>query len=434
MASSNFRIKSDNEWNTIFYRFKQGKQFDIEASIGIQAPKGRWSEAKQEILTTNLINAKATNAKLKEFDIFLRKEFESTKLAEEAILINTKWLKSKIDFFFNRETDNEEENEKLFLTAFIDSYIKEARSKKTKKNQPLSKRTIQHYTTTLTKLEAFEEHIGQKVKLSDINLKFHSNFINFLETKQDLNPNTIGGYIDNIKLFCKNCENRGYTIPHFYKLQEFYSPSNTTNDIYLKEEEVNTIYTTKFEQDYLDNARDWFIIGLRTGLRISDFLNLSQKNIVDGFFEIETKKTGFPVIIPIHQQIQEILKKRNGQFPRQISDQKFNKYIKKVAEIAGLNEIVDGAKLTEITQVENGKKTTKHRKTSNKFHKHELVSSHICRRTFATNLYGKLDTLTIMKITGHQTEKQFLAYIKITPKEYAIKLKEYWKTINPEAI
>jgi hypothetical protein len=32
-----------------------------------------------------------------------------------------------------------------------------------------------------------------------------------------------------------------------------------------------------------------------------------------------------------------------------------------------------------------------------------------------------------MKITGHKTEAQFLSYIKITPKEYAEKLKAYWK-------
>lgn len=59
------------------------------------------------------------------------------------------------------------------------------------------------------------------------------------------------------------------------------------------------------------------------------------------------------------------------------------------------------------------------------YKKHELVRSHICKRSFATNLYGKIDTLTIMKITGHKTEAQFLSYIKITPKEYAEKLKAY---------
>ena len=78
----------------------------------------------------------------------------------------------------------------------------------------------------------------------------------------------------------------------------------------------------------------------------------------------------------------------------------------------------------------NGKEETIHRKVMGIYPKHELVSSHICRRTFATLLYGEVDTMTIMKITGHQTERQFLGYIKITPKEYAEKLKAYWKSLK----
>jgi hypothetical protein len=34
-----------------------------------------------------------------------------------------------------------------------------------------------------------------------------------------------------------------------------------------------------------------------------------------------------------------------------------------------------------------------------------------------------------MKITGHTTEKQFLDYVKITPKEYAVRLKKLWSKI-----
>jgi integrase len=84
--------------------------------------------------------------------------------------------------------------------------------------------------------------------------------------------------------------------------------------------------------------------------------------------------------------------------------------------------------MTEIRVIdENEKEKIIHRKKFGKYPKYELVSSHVCRRSFATNLYGKIDTLTIMKITGHKTEKQFLEYIKITPKEYAEKLKDFWK-------
>jgi integrase len=141
-------------------------------------------------------------------------------------------------------------------------------------------------------------------------------------------------------------------------------------------------------------------------------------------------KTDYPVIIPIDSQVKAILKKRNDEFPRQISDQKFNDYIKNICKELNFNEIVEGAKITPIKFKENGKTIKIHRKNFGKFPKHELVSSHICRRSFATNLYGKIDTLTIMKITGHKTESQFLAYIKITPREYAERLKIYWNKMQ----
>ena len=114
--------------------------------------------------------------------------------------------------------------------------------------------------------------------------------------------------------------------------------------------------------------------------------------------------------------MKEIIEKHKG-FPRMISDQKFNLHVKDVCEEAGFKQKVEGAKMNSETK----------RKEKGEFPFHELVSSHICRRSFATNLYGKLDNLTIMAITGHQTETQFLKYIKVTKKEKAEKLKAYWQ-------
>ena len=87
-------------------------------------------------------------------------------------------------------------------------------------------------------------------------------------------------------------------------------------------------------------------------------------------------------------------------------------------------------KISEVIVKVNGKEETIHRKVMEIYPKHELVSSHICKRTFATLLLGKIDTLTIMKITGHQTERQFLGFIKITPKQYEENLKAYWKSLK----
>lgn len=430
MATGSYRIKTANDLNSIYYRFKQGSQFDLEISTDIQVPRGRWSSTKQQVLPTIDVDYKNINIKLKELDVFVNKEFNSSKISGKKILITGKWLKDKIAFYFKNGSKSKDINIQIFFADFIKKFIEDSHKRKTKNNTPIKKRTIQDYQTTLNKIEDFEKFMGEKVNLDSVDLNFHSNFIHYLETVAALNDNTIGGYINNIKLFCRSAILKRHVISMDFKEKQFYSPSNATHDIYLREEEILMIYNTVYPQDYLDNARDWLIIGLRTGLRVSDLLTLTQKSIDGTFIELRNKKTDFPVIIPIHRNVSEILDKRDGEFPRKISDTNFNLYIKEVAKIAGLTEMTNGGKISELSIEINGKKETIHRKVVGEYPKHELVSSHICRRTFATLLYGKIDTLTIMKITGHQTERQFLAYVKITPKEYAEKLKAYWKLMG----
>lgn len=425
MATAHLRVKTKNDWNAIYFRLKQSKVFDIECTTNIKIPNKRWSSSKSEVLPTDNFNYNKINQDLKDLERFIMGEHNEG--LKTNVTFNTNWLKEKISTFQNRETNNEDIDKLIFFTNYINSFIEESKTTKTRKNTLIKPRTIQHYNTTLNKIKAFEEFRGVKLRIIDIDLKFHNSFIQFLEKEQKLNPNTIGGYIDDIKLIINNADKKGVKINKEIKLSGFYTPTNKTKDIYLKEVEINKIFNHKFDLDHLDNARDWFIIGLRTGLRISDFLKLTKKNLVDGFIEKNTLKTDYPVIIPIHEQVQFILDKRKGKFPREISDQKFNDYIKKVCEEVGINEKVEGAKMDEVVIKKNGKKETIFRKKTGVYMKHELVTSHICRRSFATNLYGKIDTLTIMKITGHQTESQFLSYIKVTPKEYAEKLKEYWK-------
>lgn len=84
-----------------------------------------------------------------------------------------------------------------------------------------------------------------------------------------------------------------------------------------------------------------------------------------------------------------------------------------------MDELVLGSKSTTIDGIT--------RKRFGEYPFYELVSSHICRRSFATNLYGHLPNLTIMQITGHKTESSFLRYIKITSREHAEKLRQYWE-------
>jgi integrase len=137
--------------------------------------------------------------------------------------------------------------------------------------------------------------------------------------------------------------------------------------------------------------------------------------------EFTQKKTGKIMTVPLHPKVIEILNTRKGDFPRAISEPKYNEYIKTVCQKSEINEKVKGSK-----NVETSKNSKKYRKKSGTFEKWELVSSHIGRRSFATNFYGKIPTSYLIYVTGHSTEKMFLNYIGKSNKDLAIELTNYF--------
>ncbi|MCV6629186.1 MAG: site-specific integrase [Flavobacteriaceae bacterium] len=408
-----FVTKGKAEYVSIYMRFWDSIRIDQKAKTGMIVKYDYFSNAKQ------LVKAKA-DYKQKDFVNQNLRALRSHVIENYNVDFNSKkhigkkWLKMQIDDYFGRA--NHDELYKIYLDAWVQRFIEEA-PKRLHKGKPIARRTIQHYQTTLNKIVAFQDHNKTRLRFEDIGLKFYRDFLDYCRSVEKLNDNTIGGYIGNFKMWCRNIELEGLPVNQQYKHSEFMAISNKTSDVYLTESEINAIYEQDFSSSVrLDNARDLFVIGLRTGLRISDFLRLKEIDIKKGYIQIETAKTGEPVIIPLHHQIKAIIEKNGGKLPYSISDQRFNLYIKEVCQMAGITEKVEGAKMNPETK----------RKESGIYPKFELVSSHICRRSFATNLYGKLPNMNIMAITGHRTESQFLKYIKITKKEHAEMLRKHW--------
>ena len=209
-----------------------------------------------------------------------------------------------------------------------------------------------------------------------------------------------------------------------HKSRKFKILSENVDSIYLNETELNTLFEYDFRTDpdlkdvtvrKLERVRDLFLIGAWTGCRFGDFTTIRPENIKDGFIYVEQEKTGNRVKIPLHPVVSAILTRYDGKLPRAISNQKFNDYIKDVAKAAGL------ATPETISYTKAGARVTETKP------KHELISSHTARRSFATNLYkSKFPTIGIMKLTGHTTEKSFLKYIKVTPDEHAEMLQKHW--------
>ena len=115
------------------------------------------------------------------------------------------------------------------------------------------------------------------------------------------------------------------------------------------------------------------------------------------------------VQIPMHIEVKRILLKRNGEFPPSFAENVesnkslFNRYLKAVCKEANLSTMIKGSVFnTETKRNEEGD-----------FEKYKMISSHVCRRSFATNFYGnpKYPTQLLMSVTAHSSEKMFLEYI-----------------------
>ena len=425
-----FTVKSKSERTSIYIRFWDSNRIDLKTKTGLTVNQSDWNQKRQEVKNNiTATDRDFNNTKIRELRNFVLEKYNIDYNSNNSI--NENWLKTKVNDFFDRK--DESEFFKVYFSDWIQKFIDEVNDRNSKGSKYTPVR-IQRLKVVQNKFKLFEENTNQKFKFSEIDYKFYNSFLEYFRNIEKINDNTIGSYIKILKYWLKVAEIEGISVNPYYKHNDFAAPSKKTKDVYLTENEINSIYNHDFSNsERLDNTRDNFIIGLRTGLRISDFLTkLKEFNINEEYIEIETTKTGENVVIPLHPQIKAILEKRGGKLPHKISDPKFNKYIKEVCQEVGINEEVEGAKIENKKNEKDFFNTdihiyNKNRKTSGQFPKYELITSHTCRRSFASNLYGKIPNLSIMAITGHKTEAQFLKYIKITPKEHAQKLKELWK-------
>lgn len=269
--------------------------------------------------------------------------------------------------------------------------------------------TIKQLQNTLTKLEDYERIKRVKLTFDKIDLSLYNSLVAYCTTDLNLSINSIGNIIKNFKTIVHSAFEEGVHQNLIYRSRYFKKPSEESEAIYLSEEELQRIKMTIMPNRYLENVRDLFLLACYTGVRSQDYDKLNKDSLINNgkMLKIRTEKTDEEVIIPLHPVAKSILEKYSGT-PRVISNQKFNEYIKDVCRIVGLTE------KTTITRTSGGKKI---RITKPK---HDFVSSHTARRSFATNAYkAGLPTLAIMAITGHRTEKVFLKYVKVTKEEHA---------------
>lgn len=335
-------------------------------------------------------------------------EVENEALAKgEALTLDL--FKTKLNTKFKPKTQEAApQPEKITLLKYFDLYIEDAKTRtNTQTGRKLSKAMPIKYNNVKNLFNDFCTFEGKVYDFEDINETFLKRFIAFMLDEKNYSVNTYGRALKFVKSLLIAATKAGINKNLYY--MNITGTREASESIYLNEKELDLIYKLDLSKNLkLDKVRDLFIIGCNTGLRFSDYTTIKPEDIQGDRIRIITQKTNAKVIIPMMPQAKEILQKYDFQLPKAISNQKFNEYLKDVAEKAGLTDTV----ITHITK--GGKATTKNQK------KYKLCTSHVARRSFATNYYKLgIDKLEIMAITGHKTEAEFLKYIKVTGEEKA---------------
>ncbi len=322
---------------------------------------------------------------------------------------------------------NEEEvkttEKKIDLFESIELFITDSEIRTGKRTGKLLRPvTIRIYRRSRDVFKEYCSTLNRKIDFQDIDMNFYFGYKTYLTKELGFSTNTIGKHIRALKIFLNAATERNLNTNFEYKKSGFKIPNEEVESIYLNEDELNQMFDLDLTNNpRLERVRDLFLVGCWTGLRFSDFSNITPENIKGDFIEIKTQKTKKTVVIPIHSTVKKIMErykeKYNNSLPPAISNAKMNQYIKEVAKK------VDSLKINiENTYTKGGVELVSNTP------KHDLVTTHTARRSFATNLYNdKFPTYSIMQITGHKTEKAFLTYIKVSSDEHAKVLQLHWQ-------
>lgn len=421
MANITFRpnkgktVKDLNQPQKIYVRYRMGRKIDFNASTGATVLIEDWDFEKQRVKNrAHLTNRLEINTLLSKLTNHFE-EFEAENL-KDGFTPTYEMVKNYFDSYFTIPETETTPDRPITFFEFVDTYIDDAKTKPnpiTKK--PLSKNTLKDYVLTRNTLKQFNDEVKQ-FDFEDIDSDWYDDFTTWCN-KRGFKDNYKGKHIKTLKTFLNYALEHDLTTNRNHQKRAFSVFKEDTDSIYLNLDELTAIWELDLSNNATkERARDLFLIGCFTGLRVSDYNNLKPSSIkeINGvkMFVVKTQKTKKTVAIPMHPIVNAILTKYDG-IPARMFDQKINQNIKEVARLTGINETI------ETTATISGLEVTQ------KHPKFELVTTHTARRSFCTNAYLMgMDSLDIMAISGHTTEKNFLKYIKVTPEQRAVKMSQ----------
>ena len=369
MATIKYLIRSQaNRHVPIYFYASLGRGSFFRMKTGFNILPKNWSSVKGFPKPNDEEN-KRLMERLKSLESFLMEKVNEAQA--KGIDIDKSFFERQVDECFNRVKPTN----KTLLSNHIKHIIETAPTRKIKgKNKiGLSENTVKNYNTFLKVVLNYEKHLGKPIHFLDIDFNFIEGFKNWLINDQKYSVNSSGKSLAFIKSISIDAEKHGVSVNPFVNKIEAFSEANEDRYIItLTFGELDQIRNADLKREALINARKWLLLGCEIGQRVEDLLKITEANL---------RRTSQGTFIDLKQ----------------------NKTKKDVtiAEEAKLNELVKGKKYDKSSK----------RKVLGNFPKHELITSHACRRSFATNYYKIIPTTILMGITGHTKESTFLVYI-----------------------
>lgn len=303
---------------------------------------------------------------------------------------------------------------KYTLLEYWDAFIE-----RRKKDPTFSRGTTKTYTTSYNHFLGFCRKHGHH-DFDQIDLRFIDQFIDYLYGKKH-STNYVEKMVQQLRVMMQQAFEQGITTNQEYKKKGFRIKKTPTDEIYLTLKEINEIAKLDLS-DGMAKAQQCFLLQCFTGAAYADICKIHKGSLtvinevpIISYYRGKTKKMAS---LPVHPMIKKIMDAREWQPFKPLANQPYNRYLKDIAEAAGIKDEV--RKMHTPGGIEQIKT---HRK-------YQLVGSHTARRSFTTNYIlsgGTRDEVKLM--IGHMKQDVTETYIRAEMQKRAVLLadREFFK-------
>ena len=209
----------------------------------------------------------------------------------------------------------------------------------------LAHNTIRTYKSLFRIVKAYEFEKSEKLYLNSIDKYTAESFTRFLKIEQQYSDNYCGQLLKLLKIILRDAEKSGLEVhPYSNYIESFKQKSSDRILHILNPSEIKALKELQHVPAAYTDSYNWLLIGLCIGQRVSDLLKLSPDNLRKAptglYIDILQQKTKKAVTVGVADSL--VIELLENEFPRRVSQVVFNKQIKALCKLAGIEDLVSG--------------------------------------------------------------------------------------------